>query len=205
VTDTAQSDRTIAVARSGWRRRWVIATISGVLVTAMTVAAIVFICRYAYARPLSNDGGSYGWESPDDVGTRFDRVGESNGLTVLARPGASQSFYFEIRNDSPVTQEILGLANAPANAAWQEHLSIATKSDYRLAETDLQYRSGPIALPPHADRFIRLTVDTPRCPGSATQFWDSVRLRVRVGAFTSTQTMKLGTTIFQIRPSTGDC
>jgi hypothetical protein len=168
------------------------------------VSTVAILSRYAYARPLTNDGGGYSWSAPDSLSTTFTRLGAYSVLAVPARFGQSQSFYFQIHNNSNVTQTILGLAG-PGDTAEPEVLAVATKTDYRLNESSFTYRSGPMALPPHSDRFARLTINLPSCPGWSTQVWDRVQLRVRVGAFTKTQTVRFFSTNFELTRPTSAC
>jgi hypothetical protein len=195
-----------ASERQVHRRRWlVVVGPSIVVLLAGIMTAIVVTFRYMHAPSLSNRGGAYEWGPPDNLHTRSVQLGPYQGLVAPARPGRSQSFYVEIRNDSSVTQTVLGIVDFGTGPAQREHLAVSTTDDYRVASDQLTYRTGTSAVPPHAQRFVRYTIDIPRCPGPALQYWDSLRVRVRVGAFTRTETIGLGNTIFELTPARSSC
>lgn len=196
-------------ARAVSARRWWILGVSVTIVLAVNAAVALFVSRYAFAQPLSNPGGGYSWAAPDNEHVTFARQGDSTVLVVPVRPGHVQSFYFNIRNDTPVAQTILGLAGGSSVTdarftAEPESFAVATVTDDRLNQADFTYRPGPVTLPPHSDRFVRLSIHRMTCPGWTYQWFDSVSLRVRVGAFTRTETVRLTGTIFELsRPTTG--
>lgn len=204
MTELADRQAVPDMVRAGRTRKAWIAALLLALIVAGVLGAFAFVSRYAYARSVSNDGGGYSWAAPDNTSTTFVRLADRTGLVVPARLGHSQSFYFEIRNDSPVTQTILDLADGGVTAE-PEVLAIATRTDYRLNESSFTYRAGPMALPPHSDRFARLTISTPACPGWSSLSWDRVRLRVRVGAFTRVETIKFSSTVFELSRTTPLC
>ncbi len=188
------------------RRRWlVVVGASIVVLLGSIVAALAVTFHYRYAASLTNQGGSFGWGPPDNLLSRFVHLGPYNGMVAPARPGHSQSFYVEIRNGSSVTQTILGIDDFGTGLAQREHLAVSTTDDDRVSSNQLAYRTGTSALPPHARRFVRYTIDTPRCPGPLSQYWDSLRVRVRVGAFTRTETITLSYTIFELTPPRSSC
>jgi hypothetical protein len=158
-----------------------------------------------HAASLTNPGGSYGWGPPDNLQGHFVHLGPYDGMVAPSRPGHSQSFYVEISNDSSVTQTILGIEDFGSGLAQREHLAVSTTNDYRVTSDQLTYRTGSSALPPHARRFVRYTIDTPRCPGPSSQYWDRLLVRVRIGAFTRTETITLGHAIFELTPPRSSC
>ncbi len=205
MVNAAQLESPAPASPQPRRRRLVLVVGSIAVLVAGIVTTLAVTFHYRDAPSLTNSGGSYGWGPPDNLQSRFVYLGRYTGLVAPARPGYSQSFYVEVRNDSSVTQTILGLHDDGAGLPQREHLDVSTTDDYRVSQDQLTYRSGPISLPPHTQRSVRVTVDTPRCPGPRQQSWDRLRVRVRVGAFTRTETIMLSNTIFELTPSSSAC
>jgi hypothetical protein len=205
VIDLAQSGPGV-IATGGSRGRPLLALAASLAVLiAGSVTCVVVTLRYLHAPALNNPGGGYGWMPPDDQATRFVRLGQYVGLVTRSRPGQSQSFYVAIGNDSSVTQTVLGLDESGTGPAQRDHVAISTNADYRISEDELTYRPTPAAVPPHTTRYLRFTFDMPKCPGPSPQSWDGLRLRVRVGAVTRTETVTFSTTIFELSPPPSSC
>jgi hypothetical protein len=190
-----------AHVRTGRRRRRVLGfgILALVLVCgAVSAAAVAF--RYAHARSLV-DAGYYGWVEPDNLSSRSVELGRYDGMVTTWRPGARQAFMVGVRNDSPVTQTILGLAG---ERFMHEAIDVATPGTF--GGVNVRYeRSLPVAITPHETRVVRFSFTSPRChPGDALS-WDELRVRVRVGWFTRTETIRLANEMFEIKGSAKSC
>jgi hypothetical protein len=205
MTDLAETD-VAPVGRAKSRRRRVVA-IGGsvVFLLAGLVVGVLIISHYRDAPSLANQGGDYGWGSPDNLASHFVELGPHQGLVAPMRAGHSQSFYINVDNDSSVTQTVLGLGHSSYPSDNQERVAISTGSDYRSGSFGATYIAGPVGIPPHSMRFLRYTIDIPKCPGVSDQYWDSLRVRVRVGAFTRTETINFENAIFELTVPKTSC
>lgn len=206
---TALADRNVAAppARGSRRRRRIVAVVvvAAVVLIAGAVCATVLTGRYRNAPPLRNDGGEYGWLPPDNLASRFVELGPYTGLVAPMRFGRSQAFAVSIANDSSVTQTVLGLPHDDSGIARSEHLSISVSTGESPGAEAATYRATPVSIPPHSTRYLRYTVNFPRCVAPSPQYWDSVTLRVRVGAFTRTETVTFSHAIFELTPPKARC
>lgn len=190
-----------AAARRARRRRLLaIIGVACVVVLAGVITTVSIALHYAHGRPLANDGGGYGWAEPDNLTTRDVDLGPYRGLVARLRPGQEQSFCVELSNDSGVTQTILGLADDLPRARL---LVSPPDGPYPYCSSENPNQALPVSLAPHATRVVRLTVTSPGCaPGTDVElYWDSLRLRVRVGWFTRTETVSLSNAIFELKKS----
>jgi len=72
-------------------------------------------------------------------------------------------------------------------------VSTANNLGTNLTEDQLTYVRPPIAIPPGADRYLKLTVRYTGCQGAGTEtVWEGLDLRVRVGGFTRVEHLKFG-------------
>jgi len=161
VVNAAQLESPAPASPQPRRRRLVLVVGSIAVLVAGIVTTLAVTFHYRDAPSLTNSGGSYGWGPPDNLQSRFVYLGRYTGLVAPARPGYSQSFYVEVRNDSSVTQTILGLHDDGAGLPQREHLDVSTTDDYRVSQDQLTYRSGPISLPPHTSG-LSASPSTPR-------------------------------------------
>jgi hypothetical protein len=177
------------------RVRWWAWAAVGLLAPALGTGA-GFIVSMNSAAPLSSDGA--GWLYPADqevaVSTSADT---SRQTTVPIRPGQRQGILLLVTNDSDWTQVILG-----PGPNWQpfsdEPLQVAVQTgsfsnNHGWPSTAGGPYASPGTIPPHSTRYVRLTWTSDICwTGSGTQASiDSIRLQVRVGVVTRTETITL--------------
>jgi len=169
--------------------------VSLVFVLISGVVASLVIVKYAHARPLECLCG-IGWYAEQDVMSSVPSAADGHEQsTINLRPNARQGFYVVIVNRSSVTQAVTGLPSGflgPYGGSHY-HLEVSTRSWARAGRdwTRLSY-SDRATIAPGADRVLRLTWTSPSCFDKGLQVGiDSLRVRVRVGAFTRTENISL--------------
>ena len=183
------------------RRRLVVIAVTSLVLLAGSITAVVVVLSYAHAASLSNQGGVYGWEPPDNLTSHDVQLGPYQGIVTQWRPGQRQAFIFNITNTSGVTQTILGLAD---QSYLKERLQISAPDQNDM--THVQYEPAlPVSIPPNDTRVVRFSMVPYGChPGDHT-YWQDIALRVRVGWFTRTETVNLSNVIFELQGSAKYC
>jgi hypothetical protein len=185
------------------RRRWIALVAVLVVVIGAVTTTVAVSWHYLHAPGLATDGG--GWLPPDSQHSRSVDAGPYHALVIPPRPGHAQTFAIDVHNPSSVTQTLLGLAYDNTDTAEPERVTVSTTStamgDARLA----QYTSRPVAIPPNGVRTVRLTQFTAGTWTCRSESWTELRLRVRVGAFTRTETIDFSPLIFEIRDPSKTC
>jgi hypothetical protein len=190
---------------SGGRRqkRWIALGVIVVVAIGVVTTTVAVSWHYLHASVLVADGG--GWLSPDNQHSRFVTAGPYTASVIAPRPGHAQTFAVEVRNPSSVTQTVLGLADDTSQTLEPERLTVSTSStavgDAMLAH----YTSRPVAIPPKGVRTVRLIHSTAGSWRCRSESWTELRLRVRVGAFTRTETVSFGSLILELRGSATSC
>jgi hypothetical protein len=193
----------VPVQRRSRRRVWLVVG----LVAVLSSGTIAISTRYAHARPLEL-GETLAWVAPDSARSRLVQVDGRNELAVPVRRGQDQSFVVEVHNASHVTQTILGLPYTAdgIQTADIEHIAVSREAINGTGLTDqLQYSSRPVALPPGASGLVRFTIRAGGCWGGKSEFWTGLDLRVRVGAFTRTETVDFDGKGFVLTSEAGTC
>jgi hypothetical protein len=190
------------------RRLWLVVGVIGVL-SCGSIAAVAVSMHYAHARPLEM-GGTGGWAAPDNLRSRLTQVDGRSELFAPVRRGQDQSFVVEVHNASGVTQTILGLPYRADGiiTADVEHVAVSRGEIYGTGLTvdQLEYASPPVSLPPGGSGFVRFTIRVGGCwPAGKSEFWTGLPLRVRVGAFTRTETVDLTGSTFVLTSTAPTC
>ena len=170
------------------------------LVAGGATAAVAVSSHYLRAPDFAT-GGGIGWLPPDNS-----QAGPYRALVTSARPGHAQTFFVEIYNPASVTQTILGLADDSSQTAEPDHLTVSETRTVRGDAVPARYTSQPVAIAPKAVYRLRFTHDTAAdCRPDRSESWTDLRLRVRVGAFTRTETISLGSNVLTLRWPSGPC
>lgn len=209
LTDSSSAE---APPRRAWgrsRRFWIVLAAVIVVLAGAGITAVAVSFRYLHAAPLSTDGG--GWLPPDNgKNFRFVEAGPYTASIVRARPGHAQTFELDLNNLSPVSQTVLGLADArrlgnPRSTAEPVHLVISTTS-VLPARGPVHYTSQPVTIPPNGEYRLRFTIDTgPDWGPCESEYWQSLDLRVRVGVFTRTETLDFDDLILELQSAGPGC
>jgi hypothetical protein len=202
VIDTGE---VVQATPAGERRqkRWIALGVIVVVAIGVVTTTLAVSWHYLHAPVLVTDGG--GWLPPDNQHSRFVSAGPYTALVTAPRPGHAQTFAVEVYNPSSVTQTVLGLADDTSQTLEPERLTVSTTStavgDAMLA----RYTSRPVAIPPQGVRTVRLINSTAGGWKCRTESWTELRLRVRVGAFTRTETVAFGSLMLELRGSATSC
>jgi hypothetical protein len=209
VTDTVEVERANEpTPRRSRKRMWIVLAAIAAVVAAGAVTATSISFHYLHARALSA-GGSLGWLAPDNVRTKFVSAGPTNAMIIPARPGQWQTYSVQIFNNSDVTQTVLGLAPG-GETAEPERITISTTSTALADESRVPYARPPVTLAPGEVRTLRLSHYSPGCwlwghGDNRAESFGGLSLRVRVGAFTRTETLDFGDDVFELRGTGGVC
>ncbi|HEU5007447.1 MAG TPA: hypothetical protein VFT67_10760 [Jatrophihabitantaceae bacterium] len=179
--------------RSRW---WLWTALVAVVLACLASAAVVAVRHYRYAPALRCACG-LAWTGVDTHRISDSQADGHDQLTVPAT-GGRQAFLVEIVNDSSVTQTILGLGDAGGPTAYQPIVRFGPEAASQ-GMTEVRYSSRPLAVPPHGGAAVRFSFRSVCLAPGGTLYWDAVRLRVRVGAFTRTESVSFGGTAMAVR------
>jgi hypothetical protein len=187
---------------------WTILGATVVLVAGGIITAVAVSFHYLHAPVL--DAFGFGWLPPDTRQDHQIQAGPYSADVTPARPGHAQTFSVDVENPSSVTQTILGLAYDTSHTAEPEQLTISTTDTATGDATLAHYTPGPVSIPPHGVRTLRLTQHTAGCAdwGKGTariESYTELDLRVRVGAFTRTEVVSFGDEILELRGTSPPC
>ena len=193
------------------RRTWLVIAVVALVIVGAAITALSISFRYLHAPSLSTDGG--GWVSPDNAQVRSVNAGPYTASVVAPRPGHPQTFELDLDNLSGVSQTVLGLVDAktladPSQTGEPETLKISTSSVYPAVGTPLDYTSAPVTIPPNGQyslRFTEVTGSRRLWSCGRSEYFTQLRLRVRVGLFTRTETLDFGDLIMEIKSSAPAC
>jgi hypothetical protein len=189
--------------RLGWR---------GWTLTAGAVAIVVAVSGYIIAvdtaAPIQAASAS-SWWFPRDSARAVDTQADGAEQTAIPiRSGQEQGFALTVDNPSDWTQTVLGPAgNGNSPGSLTARIGVATADPYHGGGVFLPLRYQlPESIPPHQTRALRVLWTSTACLGKGgSQGINQVTLRVRVGAFTRTETIQLPEGFFVSGPSQGRC
>ncbi len=194
-------------ARRRRRRLWILAASAAVLVIALAITAFAIVRHYRDAPVLSAFG--YGWLPPDNAHLRNVNAGPYSASIAAPRPGHPQTFEVDVRNDSSVTQTIVGLAFSNVGLAEPDHLAISTVDTARGDSFRVPYTSRPVSISPGGIRTLRYTHDTAavgwKTVSCRDESWTDIYLRVRVGWFTRTEKVSLDGGVLELQAPGRGC
>jgi hypothetical protein len=101
-------------------------------------------------------------------------------------------------HDSSVTQTILGLPEQQRMTVYRPSLQAGPETPTE-GMTQVRYASGPLTVPPHGRAALRFSFASVCLAAGGTLYWDALRLRVRVGAFTRTESVSFGDMAMAVR------
>jgi hypothetical protein len=179
--------------RSRWRLWTALAAVALVCAAAVVTTAVR---HYRYA-PALRCACSFAWAGADAGRITNSQADAHEQMTVPAT-GARQAFLVEIVNDSSVTQTILGLPEEQRMTVYRPSLQAGLQTGSQGLD-EVHYSATPLAIPPHGQAALRYSFDSVCLARAATLFWDQLALRVRVGAFTRTESVDLADTAMAVR------
>ena len=197
----------VAAARRAWakvtrsRRR---VKLLALLVLLLVATGATYLVLFLSA-PLIQADGSAGWWYRQDYIHEVDTSADgAQQTTVPVRSGQRQGFSIGIENPSNFTETILGRPQGP-NAPWDSPNGGFGPAQIGVSVPNREIDTGgfirdvaftlPGSIPPHQIRMLRITWISAIClegKGSASII-DTLYLRVRVGWFTRTDVIPLGT------------
>jgi hypothetical protein len=182
----------VPAGRSRRPRWWLWSALIAVVLTCLTTASVVAVRHYRYAPALRC---AWAGATPGSVSNSH---ADGHSQMTVAATGARQAFLVDIVNDSSVTQTILGLADPGGPSVYRPTLQAGLEAPTQ-GMTQAHYASGPLAVPPHGRAALRFSFRSVCVAEGGTVYWDALKLRVRVGAFTRTESVSFGGTAMAVR------
>jgi hypothetical protein len=144
--------------------------------------------------------------------SRDDRYGRGGTSPTGVYVDSTRSWRLDLNNFSNVSQTVLGITDGetladPAQTGEPQTLQVSTSPVHPASGRPLRYTSKPVTIPPNGQYSLRFTEVT------APDLWScgrseavtELRLRVRVGMFTRTETLDFNNLIMEIRSSKPTC
>lgn len=175
-----------APVERGRKSRWVWTAVVAIVLACLASASVAAVRHYRYAPTLRCACG-LAWAGAD-AGNAHDSQADGHDQMTVPATGGRQAFLVEIINDSSVTQTILGLSGQDGPTAYRPTLQVARENGSQ-GMTQVHYSSAPLAVPPHGLAALRFSFRSVCLAPQGTLYWDALKLRVRVGAFTRTESL----------------